>query len=178
MGPYVGDTFALVEAKGAIGATIRGGQGGKVDRNGYAVVPSLSPYRYNPIGLDPKGMDEGAELVETERKVAPYAGAALHVTFKTLTGFPLLIHATLSNGSPLPLGADVFDSHGVNIGMVGQGGQVYARAEGDKGQLSVRWGRSPEDGCLLSYDVTAHSRDSHQVLLRLQGTCIPIKEKS
>ncbi|WP_207883997.1 fimbria/pilus outer membrane usher protein [Pseudomonas sp. 30_B] len=169
LGPYVGDTFALVEAKGASGAGIRGGQGARVDSSGYAVVPSLSPYRYNPISLDPQGIDEGTELVETERKIAPYAGAAVHVEFKTLSGHPLLIQAQLSDGSSLPLGADVLDSQGVTIGMVGQGGQVYARAEGEKGQLRVHWGERPEDSCQLPYDLKGADRE--QVLIRLQGTC-------
>lgn len=171
LGPYVGDTFALVEAKGATGAGVRGGQGARVDRNGYAVVPSLSPYRYNPISLDPQGIDEDAELVETERKIAPYAGAAVKVEFKTLTGHPLLIRAQLPDGSPLPLGADVLDGQGVNIGMVGQGGQVYARAEGEKGLLRVQWGERAEDTCQLPYDLTGADRE--QVLIRLQGTCLP-----
>lgn len=176
LGPYVGDTFALIEAKGASGAGVRGGQGAKVDSRGYAVVPSLSPYRYNPISLDPQGIDDDAELVETERKIAPYAGATVRVEFKTLTGHPLLIQAQMPDGSPLPLGADVLDSHGANIGMVGQGGQVYARADGDKGQLRVQWGERTEDACLLPYDLKG--TDLKQVLIRLQGTCAPTKEAS
>ncbi|WP_325436385.1 fimbria/pilus outer membrane usher protein [Pseudomonas nitroreducens] len=171
LGPYVGDTFALVEAKGASGAGVRGGQGARVDSNGYAVVPSLSPYRYNPISLDPQGIDENAELVETERKIAPYAGAAVRVEFKTLTGHPLLIQAKLPDGQPLPLGADVLDGNGVNIGMVGQGGQVYARAEGEQGRLRVQWGERAEDSCLLPYDLKGADLD--QVLVRLQATCLP-----
>ena len=94
LGPSVGDTFALVEAKGASGAAIRGGQGARIDGNGYALAPSLSPYRYNPISLDPVGIDPDAELLETERKVAPYAGASVRVTFRTLTGHPLLRQRT------------------------------------------------------------------------------------
>ncbi|MBJ9977672.1 fimbrial biogenesis outer membrane usher protein [Pseudomonas sp. S75] len=171
LGPYVGDTFALVEAKGASGAVIRGGQGARVDRDGYAVVPSLTAYRYNSISLDPSGLDQETELLETERKVAPYAGAAVHVTFKTLSGHPLLIRARLSDGSSLPLGAEVFDDQGVNVGMVGQGGQVYARAEGDQGQLSVRWGPRVEDGCRLPYDIRAQAPVARQALWRLQATC-------
>ncbi|QRY81681.1 fimbrial biogenesis outer membrane usher protein [Pseudomonas sp. PDNC002] len=171
LGPYVGDTFALVEAKGASGAGVRGGQGARVNSSGYAVVPSLSPYRYNPISLDPQGIDENAELVETERKVAPYAGAAVKVEFKTLTGHPLLIQAKLPDGQPLPLGADVLDGNGVNIGMVGQGGQVYARAEGEKGRLRVQWGERAEDSCQLPYDLKG--ADPDQVLVRLQATCLP-----
>lgn len=174
LGPYVGDTFALVEAKGASGAGVRGGQGARVDGNGYAVVPSLSPYRYNPISLDPQGIDEDAELLETERKIAPYAGAAVRVEFKTLTGYPLLIQAKLPDGEPLPLGADVLDSNGVNIGMVGQGGQAYARAAGEKGQLRVQWGERAEDSCQLPYDLKGAERA--QVLIRLQGTCTPPPE--
>lgn len=174
LGPYVGDTFALVEAKGASGAGVRGGQGARVNSSGYAVVPSLSPYRYNPISLDPQGIDQDAELVETERKIAPYAGAAVKVEFKTLTGHPLLIQAKSADGEPLPLGADVLDDKGANIGMVGQGGQVYARAEGEKGRLRVQWGERPEDSCLLPYDLKGADLD--QVLIRLQGTCTPAPE--
>lgn len=179
LGPSVGDTFALVEAKGASGAGVRGGQGARVNGNGYAVVPSLSPYRYNPVSLDPQGMGEEAELLETERKIAPYAGAAVHVKFRTLTGHPLLIQAQLADGSALPLGANVLDSQGVNIGMVGQGGQVYARAEGDKGRLRVQWSERPGDACLLDYDLDTGPRQAiepGQAVIRLQGTCTPVSE--
>ncbi|WP_134634806.1 MULTISPECIES: FimD/PapC C-terminal domain-containing protein, partial [Pseudomonas] len=170
---------ALVEAKGASGAGVRGGQGARVNGNGYAVVPSLSPYRYNPVSLDPQGMGEEAELLETERKIAPYAGAAVHVKFRTLTGHPLLIQAQLADGSALPLGANVLDSQGVNIGMVGQGGQVYARAEGDKGRLRVQWSERPGDACLLDYDLDTGPRQAiepGQAVIRLQGTCTPVSE--
>ena len=72
---------------------------------------------------------------------------------------------------PLPLGADVLDGNGVNIGMVGQGGQVYARAEGEQGRLRVQWGERAEDSCLLPYDLKGANLD--QVLVRLQATCLP-----
>ncbi|MFV0456471.1 MAG: fimbria/pilus outer membrane usher protein [Pseudomonas sp.] len=177
LGPYVGDTFALVEAKGASGAEVKGGQGARVDARGYAVVPSLSPYRNNSISLDPKGINERAELVETERKIVPYAGATVRVKFKTLSGRPLLIRAQLSDGSPLPLGADVLNGQGVNIGMVGQGGQVYARAEGEKGLLRVRWGERTEDMCQLSYSLDeSEQKQQGQVLTHLKGTCGPVEE--
>lgn len=169
LGPSVGDTFALVEAKGASGAAIRGGQGARIDGNGYALAPSLSPYRYNPISLDPVGIDPDAELLETERKVAPYAGASVRVTFRTLTGHPLLIQARREDGSVLPLGAVVVDDGGAAIGMVGQGGQVYARAENQRGRLLVQWGTARKERCELPYDLAGVPRD--QALIRLRGTC-------
>ena len=100
-----------------------------------AVALSLQPDLLDPVGIDPD-----AELLETERKVAPYAGASVRVTFRTLTGHPLLIQARREDGSVLPLGAVVVDDGGAAIGMVGQGGQVYARAENQRGRLLVQWG--------------------------------------
>jgi outer membrane usher protein len=169
-GPYLGDTFALIEAKGASGAEVRGGQGARIDRFGYALVPSLTPYRYNPVGLDPQGINDKAELVDTERQVAPYAGAAVKVTFKTLAGQALLIKARQSDGSLLPLGAAVKDDKGITIGVVGQGGQLYARANGDKGQMTVQWGDTPDKICRLPYDLKAFS--GKQPLIRIEATCV------
>lgn len=171
LGPYLGDTFALIEAKGATGAGVLGGQGAKIDNLGYALVPSLSPYRYNSIGLDPQGIDDQAELLETERKVAPYAGAAVKVKFKTQFGNAFLIKSKLTSGALLPMGANVIEN-GVSVGMVGQGGQVYARTESEYGQFRVRWGDSAKDECILPYDV--RGRVGSEALIRLEGTCTPI----
>lgn len=168
-GPYLGDTFALIEAKGAAGATVRGGQGSRINSSGYALVPSLTPYRYNAVSLDPQGIDGQSELVESERQVAPYAGAAVKVTFKTLAGHALLIKALQVDGSPLPLGAMVTDDNGMTIGVVGQGGLLYARASGDKGLLTVQWGDTPFKTCRLPYDLKAFERK--QPLIRLDAIC-------
>ncbi|WP_213977291.1 fimbria/pilus outer membrane usher protein, partial [Serratia marcescens] len=77
LGPYVGDTFALIEAPGASGARVMDGQGARVDRFGYALAPSLVPYHYNTVALNPEGMNDKAELEDGQRRVAPYAGATV-----------------------------------------------------------------------------------------------------
>lgn len=171
LGPYVGDAFALVRAKGASGAIIRGGQGARINADGYALVPSLSPYQYNSVGLDPSGIAEQAELLETERKVAPYAGAALLVDFKTLIGHAVLIRARLSGGEMIPLGADVVDEQGNSLGMVGQGGQVYARVNADEGRLRLRWGSAPDQRCELPYDIHSSSALYSRGIFQLEGEC-------
>ena len=76
LGPYLGDTFALVEAKGASGAKVMNGMGAEIDSHGYALVPSLTPYRYNTVAINPEGMNEKTELDNGQLRVAPYAGAA------------------------------------------------------------------------------------------------------
>ncbi|WP_079214006.1 fimbria/pilus outer membrane usher protein [Ventosimonas gracilis] len=75
-GPPLSDTFALVKAKGAKGAQIDGYPQSRIDRNGYALVPHLSPYRYNRIALKSK------DNVVQEQQIAPYAGATVKLHFR------------------------------------------------------------------------------------------------
>lgn len=171
LGPYLGDTFALIEAKGASGAEVRNGQGARINDSGYALVPTLMPYRYNDVSLQSDGINSRAELQENQRRVAPYAGATVKVQFKTIMGYALLIKARMPDGSQLPLGADVKDEQGKAIGMVGQTSQIYARAEQLKGNLRVQWEEDSKEGCTLPYDLT--KVDLTPPLLRLDGVCTP-----
>ncbi len=83
VGPWVGDTFALVERRAPWGRAIGSGQGAAIDGSGYGLVPSLTPYRYNTISLDSAQMNNHAELQESQRRVVPMAGAAVKLTFAT-----------------------------------------------------------------------------------------------
>ncbi|AOY02169.1 fimbrial assembly protein [Jeongeupia sp. USM3] len=173
-GPYVNDTFALVEAKGAEGARVIGGMGAEVDRFGYALVPSLVPYRYNDVALDSKGMSGDAELTEGTRRTAPYAGAAVRLKFRTLEGSALLIRSHQASGDGLPLGASVLDAKGAVIGLVGQGSQIYARAAGDKGELLVKWGDGNGEQCKLPFDLSGQAKATKNPLFRLDAVCLPV----
>lgn len=172
-GPYLGDTFGLVEADGVNGAQVENGMGAKVDRFGYAIVPSLVPYRYNDISLDAKGIEnKNAELADNQQRVAPYAGAVVKVRFKTLEGYALLIklHEGPENG--VPLGANVYDDKNAVVGLVGQSNQIYARASGKHGKLLVKWGESAAEQCTLNYDL--RGQDMNQAMYRLELPCISI----
>ena len=175
LGPYLGDSFALVEAQGARGATLMNAQGASIDGRGYALLPSLLPYRYNNIGLSPEGMNDKTELEDAQRRVAPYAGATLKVTFKTRHGDALLIRTHLDNGKQVPLGADVLDAQDRVIGMVGQGGQAYVRSETREGRLTLRWGEGPSERCVLDYAVNAQAASSP--LIQLDSECrLPVNQ--
>jgi len=181
-GRYLSDTFALVHAPGAAGARLPNAQGARIDRNGYALVPALTPYRYNTILLDPQGMTQEVELEDGEQRVAPYAGAALRVTFHTRSGQPLLIHARLPKGATLPLGTDAYDAAEVQdnpsatpIGMVGQHNLLYVRVAASQGTLLLRWGDSAAEQCRLPYDSNSVTNPStgapSATLLRLEADC-------
>ncbi|MFC5429586.1 fimbria/pilus outer membrane usher protein [Paraburkholderia denitrificans] len=169
-GPYLSDTFGLVEAKGAEGATLRNANGVKVNSSGYAIVPSLTPYRNNDVALDSKGIHRKAELTTSEVRVAPYAGAAVLLKFSTRTGHAVLIRANTSDGSPLPLGANVVDANGTTIGIVGQGSQVYARVPDTQGTLIAEWGSQTKDRCTIDYRLDTTQTSS--AIARLDGLCV------
>lgn len=168
-GPYASDTFALVEAKGASGARINNAQGAKIDAFGYAIVPSLAPYRYNTISIDGNSMSQDVELEGGNVRVVPVLGAVPKVAFKTLGGTPTLILATLADGTPVPMGADVKDSAGNSIGMAGQNGQIYARLPDASGTLFVSWGSSNK--CRINYQLPS-KKASDGSFVNLSSACI------
>ncbi|CNE45442.1 fimbria/pilus outer membrane usher protein [Yersinia nurmii] len=168
-GPYLGETFGLIEADGAQGARVRNAQGSRIDNNGFALVPALTPYNYNTIGLDTKGINRNTELKENQGRVVPYAGAAVKVKFETLTGYAILIQTQTAEGEGLPLGADVYNSQDEIVGMVGQGNQIYVRVKDKKGLLHVRWGENSGEQCELPY--TFDDQDTEQDIIHITGSC-------
>ncbi len=149
--PERGDTMVLVEAPEARNARVTNTHGLRIDGNGYAVVPYLSPYRLNTVTLDPEGMSQDVELERSSLSVAPYAGAISYLRFGTRRGRALLIKGHDAKGEALPFGAMVSDPLGQPVGMVGQGGQLYVRVATDVGQLQVSWSDGGEHRCAMDY---------------------------
>ncbi|MFC0226143.1 fimbria/pilus outer membrane usher protein [Serratia aquatilis] len=170
--PYTSDTVALVEAKGAEGASVSSYPGVSVNSRGYAVVPYLNPYQLNEISLDPIGTAANVELDTTLQKVAPYSGAVVKVKYIVKRGQPVLIVATYQ-GDPVQFGADVLDSKGNSVGSVGQGGQIYARVAEDKGQLQVKWGDSSDMQCMVGYRLLPQAKNSppQQFIQQFNSVC-------
>lgn len=162
-GPWVGDTFALIEAPGASGAKIQGGMGSRVNMFGYAVMPTLMPYQYNAVALDPEGINSKTELQVSQQRVAPWAGASVRLKFSTIRGQALLITVSNIGVYGIPIGTGVYDKLDNYIGMVGQGNQIYLRAEGEKGELKLAWGAGKSERCRLKYHITP-SEDPIQLL--------------
>jgi outer membrane usher protein len=108
------------------------------------------PYRINDVMLDPKGTSMDVELQSSRVQTVPRAGAVVPLKFETVTGHAVLIQARLPDGSALPFGARVLDAQGHDVGIVGQGGQLFVRYQDDsRDQLRVSWGRDQQ--CTLDY---------------------------
>lgn len=151
LGQWVGDSFALIDAPGASGAEVIGGQSAYVDAFGYAIAPSLGAYQINQIALDPRNMADSVELQTMKMQVAPYAGATVRLRFNTLQGQAMLITALRPDNTIIPMGTSVYDEYNNSTGMVGQANQIYLRSHEEKGELRVQWGRSPEETCRIAW---------------------------
>jgi outer membrane usher protein len=151
--PTLGDTVAIVEAKGARGAIVSNGSGLRVDRWGHAVVSNVSPFTRNSIDIDPNGLPLSVQLDSTQEQTIPTLGAITLVRFATTSeGRAAILRTRRDDGQPLPFGADVLDHNGLSIGTVAQGGKVIARNLGaDSGELTVRWGGAQDESCQLRY---------------------------
>jgi outer membrane usher protein len=162
----IGETVALVEARGAHGAKI--GSQGRVDRHGYAVTAGLSPYRYNNVAIDPKGTSMNVELGSTLQRVAPRAGAVVAVKYETVTGRAAVITATRDDGKALPFGAQVLDAQGNAVGVVAQAGRIFVRGVEDAGSLRVQWDERAGGYCQLGYVLDSHAASG---LSKAQAIC-------
>jgi outer membrane usher protein len=153
----LGDAMALVHAQGARGAGVAAGTGARIDRRGYAVAPHLSPYRWNAIDLDPSGTSLDIGFASTRRRVAPTAGAVVLVPFETDVATTWLVTARLADGRPVPFGADVLDSASRSVGLVGQGGRIFLRAEDPAGRWTLRWTDGAGGRCTLRLHTAAQA---------------------
>lgn len=169
LGQSVGEGFVLVQADGAEGARVGNGDEIRVARNGYALLPHVSPYRWNQIDLDPSGLPLEVELLQTSQRVAPTAGSIVRVAFSAKRERTLFIDSTDALGQPLPFAARVEDEAGRALGAVGQGGVIQLRGAQDSGTLIV-----DPDGpqrCRLEY-TTPDATDAYG-LSWSEAICVP-----
>lgn len=171
--PYRGETMAVVSAPGAEGAKVAGYPGLKLDSRGNAVVPYLRPYELNEVAIDPIGTSLSVELSETSQQVAPRAGAVVQLKYGTNQGRAVLLNVRLDDGRALPFGAGVTDGEGTSVGMVGQGGQLYARVKPETRRLLINWGSNIDQQCALLIPAAA---DASQQLVQVDAVCAASKQ--
>jgi outer membrane usher protein len=168
--PAVGEGFVLVQAEGAEGAMVGQGDQIRVAANGYALLPHVSPYRWNQIELDPSGLPLDVELLQTSQRVAPTAGSIVRVAFTARRERTLFIDVTDALGQPLPFAARVESDDGRAVGAVGQGGVIQLRGGQDAGVLVVD--PTGPHRCRMAYVMPAVA-DRHGLRWH-QAECLPL----
>ncbi|AFE59766.1 putative fimbrial outer membrane usher protein [Rahnella aquatilis HX2] len=146
------DTLALVSAKGAKGTKMSTGEG-RIDSNGYAITPYLSPYQENTVGLDISTLEADVNIVNTSTITYPRSGSVVLVNFETDEGRSVIMELQRSDNGFIPLGADVFNDKNILVGNMGQGGMAFIRGIDDKGILHVVWGSQSDQSCQINYSI-------------------------
>lgn len=162
LGRIRGQTIGIVHAPHAAGAHIQNAHGVTVGDSGYALVPFLTPYRFNTVRLDPKDVPLGVNLHSTSAKVAPYKGAVAMFNFKTNYGRPIIVHINRPGGKPAPFGARVRDAEGETLGTVGQGSTALLRVGAESGRVTVQWrnDKNQPQSCTFAYKLPDGQSDT------------------
>lgn len=176
----LGNTVALVKADGAAGARVLPYQHTRIGKDGYAVVPYVSPYQWNNVELDLKDADMGLQVENTRLMTAPTAGAVVKLTFDSRHTESAVLRIRQANGSLVPFGATVVDADGNLIGTVGGGGTVIASDLSADKALTVAWGAGKDAAqqCVAQYTkpATAASSKTQDVTV-LDVTCETVAER-
>lgn len=146
------ETFAVMQAPGLEGAWVNGQKYRTTDKKGTVVYDNLTPYRENPLMLDTSQSESETELRGNRKVVAPYRGAVMQVQFATEQRKPWFIRALRTDGSPLTFGYEVEDEHGHNIGVVGQGSQLFIRTNDVPPVIYVAADKQQQNKCAITFN--------------------------
>ncbi|MGP4129093.1 fimbria/pilus outer membrane usher protein [Pantoea tagorei] len=137
----LGDTVALVEAPGASGLKVRNNPGVKTDWRGYAVVPYVSAYQENAVGIDTRSLGTETDIAESVVTVVPTRGAVVRASYKVATGYRALVKLLFKH-KPVPFGAMVRVKNSDLISIVGNEGEVFLSGLNSSDAISVSWGQT------------------------------------
>lgn len=171
----LGSSVALVSTPGAVGVRLSNG-GGTTDKHGYAVVPYLSNYTNNNIGVDPSTLPDNVDLPQNQMSVYPTNGAVVKANFVTRIGYQVLMTLSRKDSlSAVPFGATVSLLHRAArediTSIVGDNGLVYLAGLPPTGELSVSWGKSADKQCRVSFSLDGLTPTPQMPVIQLNGTC-------
>ncbi|EXU74503.1 fimbria/pilus outer membrane usher protein [Erwinia mallotivora] len=129
-----GSGYALIRAPGAENVRVRNRSGVATDRRGYAIVPSLTPYKENEISLDTASLADNVDLITPSRSAIPVREALILSDYETLVGYRVFL-TLKQHGRPLPFGTLV--RAGESSGITDEKGQVFISGMADKTTLEA-----------------------------------------
>ena len=103
----------------------------RLDRRGHALVPQLSPYRRNRVGIEVRGASTDVAFDWTERDVVPRAGAIIDVPLASAYRPMHFVRIVGGDGLAPSFGARIVDATGTTRALVGREGLARVPADGD-----------------------------------------------
>ncbi|CAB5510907.1 Outer membrane usher protein FimD [Achromobacter anxifer] len=158
LGQPLGETVALVQAPAAEDVRFESHPGISTDGAGYAIVPSLSPYRSNRLAMRTADLGDTVEVRNAALNLVPTRGAVIQAGFETVVGYRLMMTLTREDHSVVPFGARIDNEAGQEIGIVGPDGQAFVTGAQQSGTMRIVWGRGAGDSCGVSYSLPQEDR--------------------
>lgn len=129
------EPFAIVSAPGASNVSVTTKSGVKTDGRGYAIVPALTAYRLNNIGIDPTTASDTTSLTSTQTQATPSFGTAIAAKFGTHIGHKAWVQILYRNRQ-LSLGTELYGKNGAS-GIVDDKGYAWITGLADGDQLNA-----------------------------------------
>jgi outer membrane usher protein len=167
LGQTVGETFALVVVPGVKNAKAANYSGVSTGSNGYAVIPSVQPYRVNWISLDTRDLGGDLEIDNASQQVVPRRGAIVRTSYAGRSGRRVQFELHDERGTPLPFGALLQDASGKQLSISDPNGKALALVEEDMGVLTIKWG---ENQCHVPYSLPTKDKHRNYDTVRLECT--------
>lgn len=147
----ISDTYTIVHAKGARGASVMNAWGAKLDYWGNAIYSNLSPYTSNRIAIDIKDLGLDVNIKANQSEVIPRRFSSTLVKFDVEQTSNLLLEVTVpEGGKQIPIGVQALTEEGQVAGMFGQSNQLFIEnAALLKDQLWVQWGAQEQQRCAI-----------------------------
>lgn len=139
-----GNTFVVLEAPGAVNATVNSNKNYKMNASGEVLIPSASAYRMNSYQVSESDKNN-VVIMDNIRHTAPWFRSISYVKYKTDTRKTFTYSAVTLDKQPLPFGAKVLDKNKRETGYVAQGSQLYVKAEYPPSIIYVQMANSAEN---------------------------------
>ena len=134
---YLPDTVALIEAKGAEGGSVSGNKHSRIDKKGYAISGSITPYQENTILLETKGTSLGFDSAEDSQVVIPTVSSVVKKVFNNKNERALVVKVKDVNNKWLPFGSTIYSKEKL-VGTLSQGGMVLLELDNGDGRFNVK----------------------------------------
>ncbi|MBB1199525.1 fimbrial assembly protein [Enterobacteriaceae bacterium 89] len=157
LGQPLGETLALISARGAGGSQVSNNSGVALDPWGQAIVPQLTPYSETQVALRPGSLNNQVDLDSAFVDVVPTRGAVVKATFSTHVGYRALLTLTMPGKGKVPFGATAVleddRAKTPTTGMVAEEGELYLSGLPEQGVLTLRWGKEADASCVTHFQL-------------------------
>jgi outer membrane usher protein len=140
LGQPLGENFTLVEVPGSPTTRITNYTGVTTGANGYAVLPSVQPYRANWVTVDTRNLGAGTEIDNPTQQIIPRRGSVTVARFNAKNGRRVQFELIQPDGSLIPFGASVETIEGQRLAISDPTGRALVLVEAPEGTLKVKSG--------------------------------------